>query len=476
MTRYIVFFIEDSQIVERSEEEVKLDSEYSSFASEDWTALNDSNRYSLSPIHVRAEYQGEWYDAVVLQVLLDPETDSDPTVYMLRQMVAEKKKRLESLLKTIARVNIGRRNNFPPLNMVNTSDSETDIGRVAQKEQRQPLTSRGSRPRLPQISEFVPTTTPPQRQDLRAAVREAQKNVCLEESTPRSSATASANQISTVPKTPELPVAHNTAPLVDQQHSAVDLSHQPSDLEETIISPALIRGIQKQLADAGINPESLTAVAHLAMLDTRQQRAVESRIRRFEDSITTAIEGLVAQVASLERRINQQQVPAAAGGPRQNWKTIDSWPLYIRFITSPSFRNELAPSLRGCRCASVHDTCLRMLSKCLSDAMQQVVNWSGRNMAERCKSELPSIEVTDSALAFKNAMDVFQDAIVLIYPDEKSRPSEQAVEKEMARILKHAAERCAARRKRLSLPVSAAAAEFSHQARRPRLLSSSSDE
>ncbi|PAA70836.1 hypothetical protein BOX15_Mlig022149g1 [Macrostomum lignano] len=386
MTRYIVFFIEDSQIVERSEEEVKLDSEYSSFASEDWTALNDSNRYSLSPIHVRAEYQGEWYDAVVLQVLLDPETDSDPTVYMLRQ------------------------------------------------------------------------------------------NVCLEESTPRSSATASANQISTVPKTPELPVAHNTAPLVDQQHSAVDLSHQPSDLEETIISPALIRGIQKQLADAGINPESLTAVAHLAMLDTRQQRAVESRIRRFEDSITTAIEGLVAQVASLERRINQQQVPAAAGGPRQNWKTIDSWPLYIRFITSPSFRNELAPSLRGCRCASVHDTCLRMLSKCLSDAMQQVVNWSGRNMAERCKSELPSIEVTDSALAFKNAMDVFQDAIVLIYPDEKSRPSEQAVEKEMARILKHAAERCAARRKRLSLPVSAAAAEFSHQARRPRLLSSSSDE
>uniref|UniRef100_A0A1I8JDL9 DUF4806 domain-containing protein n=1 Tax=Macrostomum lignano TaxID=282301 RepID=A0A1I8JDL9_9PLAT len=419
--RFIIFFMDDGQILEKSEEELTL-GHYQGFTSDDWRAMDEARMYEPTRMEVRAEYGEEWYSAIILQVVLDPETDSAPTIHHLRRMRIEKKKTLDSLLKAIRRVNCGQRNRISPIDC-----AATDTAVIAD------VDTSGMRPTLSSMPTLMQRPFRQLVSDESRAVSEAS-----------GSGHGAYEPPSTVSKSTEQDRPEGGA-------ASSGLGFHPSAL----------RDIPAQLIGLGLDPESMCSVAYLATLATRRACETHEAVKTLQRELSTIIEGLSAQVAVLNRRMQvhpQHGAVVADSTRRDNFRPINSWPDYIRFITSRAERSNLAPSLLGCRAASTHDTVKRMLNKCLSPELQCLVNWSGRNMARRLLDEHPDVQVTDSFLAFRNALDVFLEAIIALYPEEARRPSEYDVEKTLKDLLKHAAERQAARRRRTLEPREAGAA------------------
>uniref|UniRef100_A0A1I8GQE6 DUF4806 domain-containing protein n=1 Tax=Macrostomum lignano TaxID=282301 RepID=A0A1I8GQE6_9PLAT len=443
--RFIIFFMDDGQILEKSEEELTL-GHYQGFTSDDWRAMDEARMYEPTRMEVRAEYGEEWYSAIILQVVLDPETDSAPTIHHLRRMRIEKKKTLDSLLKAIRRVNCGQRNRISPIdNMPTSEESEKDQEGDCTLTSSTPLdTPSALRPTLPSLPmstlRSTPLSTPsgmrPTLSSMPTLMQRPFRQLVSNESRAVSEASGSGHGAYEPPST----VSKST------EQDRPEGGAASSGLG---FHPSALRDIPAQLIGLG-----LRSGVHVAC-------ETHEAVKTLQRELSTIIEGLSAQVAVLNRRMQvqpQHGAVVADSTRRDNFRPINSWPDYIRFITSRAERSNLAPSLLGCRAASTHDTVKRMLNKCLSPELQCLVNWSGRNMARRLLDEHPDFQVTDSFLAFRNALDVFLEAIIALYPEEARRPSEYDVKKTLKDLLKHAAERQAARRRRTLEPREAGAA------------------
>uniref|UniRef100_A0A1I8G947 Uncharacterized protein n=1 Tax=Macrostomum lignano TaxID=282301 RepID=A0A1I8G947_9PLAT len=434
--RFIVFFMDDGQILEKSEEELTL-GHYQGFTSVDWRAMDEALMYEPTRMEVRAEYGEEWYSAIILQVVLDPETDSAPTIHHLRRMRFEKKKTLDSLLKAIRRVNCGQRNRIPLIdNMPTSEESEKDQEGDCTLTSSTPLdTPSALRPTLPSLPmstlRSTPLSTPsgmgPTLSSMPTLMQRPFRQLVSNESRAVSEASGSGHGAyeppSTVPKSTEQDRPEGGA-------ASSGLGFHPTAL----------RDIPAQLMGLGLDPESMCSVAYLATLATRRACETHEAIKRCRGSYPPSLRlcpfKWLYSIDECRHSRNTGQPWQIRLGATTFARSI---PGRITFASSLHERSE-ATCLLGCRAASTHDTVKRLLNKCLSPELQCLVNWSGRNMARRLLDEHPDFQVTDAFLAFRNALDVFLEAIIALYLEEARRPSEYDVKKTLKDLLKHVAE------------------------------------
>uniref|UniRef100_A0A1I8HA09 DUF4806 domain-containing protein n=1 Tax=Macrostomum lignano TaxID=282301 RepID=A0A1I8HA09_9PLAT len=447
--RFIVLFVDDKQVIEAGYNEVSL-CEFQEFTVETWENFGSSQRFCDEKLKVKAEYESEWYDAVIVQVVLDEAVNTEPTIKFIRDLISLKKKSIEGVLRLVPRVNCGQRNRFITLKNVTTSESEAD-GVHSLSTKKKNTQANGSNYASPSsdielpafntalLPQSVRLPTPAQRNLTLASTPPTVGHIVPLTQTPKTCGTSSqqSNQSVSKSRTPM-----STATQNGRQHTYADADE---DADIDCIDPRAVERLQRSLAKSGVDTSSLNGLSILSMLSARQSCDAVHRIRRLERLVLPLLEGISASLCTSSA--------ASTSTATTDFEPIDSWESYIRFISSRQIQSSLEPHLRGCRCPTLAETVRRMLAKCLSPRMLCLVNWSGRGgMLERCRAELPDCTLTGKQLGFENARKLFFDAVKDLFPADpitkKLVHQDYDIQQAIIDVLRHATEREAAREKR----------------------------
>uniref|UniRef100_A0A1I8GZF0 BEN domain-containing protein n=2 Tax=Macrostomum lignano TaxID=282301 RepID=A0A1I8GZF0_9PLAT len=415
------------------------------YTRDDWLNLP---RYYETPIECKVLYNDELYSATVLQIIL-AKVDMSDCVRRLRDLVFLKKKKIPYLLSAVIRVNAATRNRFPNFNTIETSAcesaaSESEAEEVTKQKQKQMRQCQANAEEEDGNEEAPSLVPPPSASGLSTPIATLSRSTVCDAS-------------STVAKHPACETGQCT-PANPLPRAATGSRASDTELSLSRSLHASQLGHYEDLVKSktGHSFESKAGRACMQMATLRHACAIDDRLGRLEKNLLprlmSMVEQLTTQVAALE--IQNRQLLRNRGTAQQetedprrtNLTPIDSWAEYAAFITSKAVQDRLMPHLRGCRSGTVHDTLKRMIEKCLSTKMQLCVNFSGRGMQQRSQ-----LDLSDVKLGFRNALPLFQDIT--------KRPSEREVELGIMTVLKHAADREAAKqRRRQTLPAASTAA------------------